>query len=141
MNDEEKAAAITTMAAARVKALRTAAARDIALRLLEADGSVSKEDVETLLAAEFTPPTPTVLLGQLVAKAAAAVEHQLTVVEGERSRLEGLSAKVEKYRALLDQATHDLETFETSSEADYRDAVELAEFLRTAHEGVLDGVD
>jgi hypothetical protein len=123
---------LANMAESRVNALRAAAARDIALRILEANGTVSAEEVAAALDEEFTPPDPNVLMGQMVQKAHAAVEQHRYVADRESARYAGLAAKVAKYEKLLADAKSGLANFESSAEVDLHDAVELADFLESA---------
>lgn len=93
----------------RIVAHRTQEARqDAALRLVTQTGAAPADAIEAALA-DWAPPSGATLDDLVTRKAQAAVSYHEREVEAARVAVEGASAKVGEFEALLDKARYDAE--------------------------------
>ena len=85
----------------RVDALRTQARREAALDILDHDGAVSTDAVNTRVEATFTAPTDAALDDLMAQEATAAVAHAGEQVTAATKIVEGADANVERFQLLL----------------------------------------
>jgi hypothetical protein len=137
MDDREKAEAVAAIAARHVESLQRDLRQTIALRLLDANGSVSTEEIDAQFATEWVPPTAQALANVVAAKAAAAVEFHHREVEWETAAVEDARAKADKVQekqarlvqaALADADAAEASTASAEAEARLRAAREFAEY-------------
>lgn len=100
--------ALQEIADRRVEALRTQRRRDIASRLLDECGSVTAEQVDSALAAEWSPPTAKELASQVRDKCAAAVDYATREANAASDAVLRLDGKVAKFAELLERSRVEL---------------------------------
>ena len=92
---------LAEMRSRRVEALRTQARREAALDILDTDGAVSSDAVDTRVAATFTAPSDAALDNLMAQEAAAQVVHTADQVEIAKAIVDKSDANVENFRLLL----------------------------------------
>ena len=92
---------LAQMRGRRVEALRTQARREAALDILDTDGAVSTDAVDTRVAATFTAPSDAALDNLMAQEAAAQVVHTADQVEVATAIVDKADAVVENFRLLL----------------------------------------
>ena len=137
MDEQAKADAVAAIAARHVEVKRKTFRDQVALRVLEEQGTVSLDEIDARFQAEWVEPDARTLADVVAAKTAAAVEFHRREVAWEAEAVERAREKVDRVRetaaGLVASAVADLEAAEASSapgDARQRlaDAVELAEY-------------
>lgn len=126
---------VAQMAQGRVESLRRMARKEIALRLLEANGSVSAEEVQAKLDAEFKAPEVAQLLHQLQAKAESGLAKAKVEADRRAVAVAKVAEKVLKYERLLAGVRADEEAVIGKAAAAQEavvEARELVDFLKAA---------
>lgn len=126
----------------RVDALREQARRDVAVALLEENGTVSAEDVDARMAATFVEPTDYALDNAVAQKCAAAVAHEAEQVATARERAQAARTKRERIAALVEEADAGIVEADaevTAAEERHAAALALAEY--TGAIGDVDAAD
>ena len=95
---------LAQMRGRRVEALRTQARREAALDILDTDGAVSTDAVDTRVAATFTPPTDASLDNLMAQEAAASVDHEAGQVTAANEAVVRADERVENFRLVLASA-------------------------------------
>lgn len=122
------------MRVSRRDAMHGQLARDVALQLLDENGSVSAADVEQRMAAVWTEPDEQTLGNMLAAKARAGVEHEDGELSRARECVTSAEATRDKYAALAEHAAAGVDEAHrilAEVEARLADAQELSDVAAT----------